>query len=107
MVLDRLVDVPAQVVSDIGQVLARNAMAEALFGGPALPGREGNAIWLISPAGFAPVLPKSARLMANQVADLRATHARRPDDAEVNALISDLLRRARSSASCGNATTWP
>lgn len=39
LVLDRLADVPAQVLSDSGQVLARNAMAEALFGAPALPGR--------------------------------------------------------------------
>jgi hypothetical protein len=29
--------------------------------------------------------------MANHVADLRATHARRPHDEEVNALIRDLL----------------
>jgi len=45
LVLDRLADTPAQVLSDSGQVLARNAMAEALFGAPALPGRAGNAIW--------------------------------------------------------------
>jgi hypothetical protein len=31
-------------------------------------------------------------LMANHVADLRATHARRPHDEEVNALIRDLLK---------------
>ncbi|HEY6479454.1 MAG TPA: helix-turn-helix transcriptional regulator [Streptosporangiaceae bacterium] len=93
LVLDRLVDVPAQVSSDSGQALARNAMAEALFGAPVLPGRAGNAIWLLFAATDSrPLLKEEVpRLMASAVADLRATHARRPHDAEVNALIRDLL----------------
>jgi transcriptional regulator with XRE-family HTH domain len=93
LVLDRLVDVPAQVVSDSAQVLARNAMAEALFGAPARPGRAGNAIWLLFAETEArPVLKAELpRLMAAAVADLRATHARRADNAEVSALIHDLL----------------
>jgi transcriptional regulator with XRE-family HTH domain len=93
LVLDRLVDVPAQVSSDSGQALARNAMAEALFGAPVLPGRAGNAIWLLfAETDSRPMLKEELpRLMATAVADLRATHARRPDDAEVNALIHDLL----------------
>jgi transcriptional regulator with XRE-family HTH domain len=93
LVLDRLVDVPAQVSSDNGQALARNAMAEALFGAPVLPGRAGNAIWLLfAETDSRPMLKEELpRLMATAVADLRATHARRPDDAEVNALIHDLL----------------
>jgi transcriptional regulator with XRE-family HTH domain len=93
LVLDRLVDVPAQVISDSAQVLARNAMAEALFGAPARPGRAGNAIWLLfAETDARPVLKAELpRLMATAVADLRATHARRADDAEVNALIHDLL----------------
>ncbi len=94
LVLDRLVDVPAQVVSDSGQSLARNAMAEALFGAPVLPGRAGNAIWLLfAETDSRPVLQDELpRLMASAVADLRATHARRPGDAEVNALIRDLIQ---------------
>lgn len=93
LILDRLVDAPAQVFSDTGQVLARNAMAEALFGAPVLPGRAGNAIWRMFTDTESCPVPKEQlpRLMANHVADLRATHARRPDDAEVNALISDLI----------------
>jgi transcriptional regulator with XRE-family HTH domain len=93
MVLDRLVDAPAQVVSDTGQVLARNAMAEALFGGPVRPGREGNINWLTftSPEHEAVVLPEDRpRIAAGHVANLRATYAKRPDDAELNALIRDL-----------------
>jgi transcriptional regulator with XRE-family HTH domain len=93
LVLDRLVDVPAQVMSDSSQVLARNAMAEALFGAPVLPGRAGNAIWLLFAETGSRPLPREdlPRLMATAVADLRATHARRPEDPEVNALIRDLL----------------
>jgi hypothetical protein len=93
LVLDRLVDVPAQVISDSGQALARNAMAEALFGAPVRPGRAGNAIWLLfAETDSRPLLQDEVpRLMASAVADLRATHARRADDAEVNALIHDLL----------------
>lgn len=93
LILDRLVDAPAQVISDTGQILARNAMAEALFGAPALPGRAGNSIWrMFTETQTRPVIKEQLpRLMANHVADLRATHARRPDDPEVNALISDLL----------------
>ena len=94
LVLDRLADTPAQVLSDSGQVLARNAMAEALFGAPALPGRAGNAIWrMFVDRGSRRLIPADLQpvLMANHVADLRATHARRPHDEEVNALIRDLL----------------
>jgi transcriptional regulator with XRE-family HTH domain len=94
LVLDRLVDTPAQVVSDSGQVLARNAMAEALFGGPVLPGRAGNAIWrmFVERSSRALIPPElQPALMASHVADLRAIHSRRPQDAEVNALIRDLL----------------
>jgi transcriptional regulator with XRE-family HTH domain len=94
LILDRLVDAPAQVVSDSGQVLARNAMAEALFGGPVLPGRAGNGNWKLfaDPAGLPRTLPEQLpAIMANHVANLRAVHARRPHDEEVNALIADLL----------------
>jgi transcriptional regulator with XRE-family HTH domain len=93
LVLDRLVDAPAQVVSDIGQVLARNAMAEALFGAPVQPGRAGNINWLAftSAEHRALVAPEERpRIVANHVANLRAAHARRPDDPELNALICDL-----------------
>ena len=94
LVLDRLVDAPAQVIGDSGQNLARNAMAEALFGGPALPGRAGNVYWRTfgDPSSRPPVVEEELpAILAGHVADLRATHARRPQDAEVNALIRDLL----------------
>ena len=93
LVLDRLVDAPAQVVSDSGQVLARNAMAEALFGAPALPDRAGNTNWLLFTDPSSRLVPEDQlpAVFANHVANLRAVHARRPADEEVNALIRDLL----------------
>jgi len=94
LVLDRLVDAPAQVISDSGQVLARNAMAEALHGGPVLPGRAGNTYWrTFADRSVRPLFAEDElpAIIASHVADLRATHAKRPDDAEVNALIRDLL----------------
>jgi transcriptional regulator with XRE-family HTH domain len=94
LLLDRVVDLPAQVLDDSGQVLARNFMAEALFGAPALPGRAGNAFWrMFVDRESRRLIPESLQpiLMAKHVADLRATHARRPHDEEVNVLIRDLL----------------
>ena len=94
LILDRLVDAPAQVVSDSGQILARNAMSEALHGGPVLPGRAGNSYWRtfgdLSARAMFPEDEQPA-IIASHVADLRATHAKRPHDPEVNALIHDLL----------------
>jgi transcriptional regulator with XRE-family HTH domain len=98
LILDRLVDAPAQVISDSGQLLARNALAEALFGGPAVTGRAGNLIWNLftNPESRAKTTPEQLpRLLAVHAANLRAVHARRPDDQEVNALIRDL--RAESA----------
>lgn len=94
LVLDRLVDAPAQVVSDYGQVLARNAMAEALLGAPALPGHAGNIYWLnFAESDYRPRIPADERpsVLAHHVANLRATHAKRPGDEVVNTLIRDLL----------------
>ena len=93
LVLGRLVDPPAQVLSDSGQALARNAMAEALFGAPARPGRAGNAIWrMFTSQDSRRLIPRDLQpvLIASHVAGLRATHARRPHDGQVNALIRDL-----------------
>ena len=94
LVLDRLVDAPAQVVSDSGQVLARNAMSELLHGAPVRPGRAGNINWMsFAQPAHRRLMPEAEQpaILAHHVANLRATHARRPDDDEVNALIRDLL----------------
>jgi transcriptional regulator with XRE-family HTH domain len=93
LILDRLHDAAAQVMTDYGQVLARNAMAEALFGFPALPGREGNLVW----RSFA--MPDTGlihaedrrRIKESHVANLRALRSARPEDRHVTGLIRALL----------------
>jgi transcriptional regulator with XRE-family HTH domain len=94
LILDRLYDAPAQVVTDYGQVLARNAVAEALFGEAAQPGRAGNIVWdyFANPAGRTRIAGEDRRRLAEaHVANLRAVHAKRSGDPRVGSLVRDLL----------------
>ncbi|MDI5963799.1 helix-turn-helix transcriptional regulator [Streptomyces sp. SL13] len=96
LVLDRLTDTPAQVVSDRGDILARNAMAKALHGDvSARPEAERNIVWryFTNPA-VRELFPAEDRDRAARlaVADLRATFAGRPDDVR----LADLVRRLRA-----------
>ncbi|UIR18026.1 helix-turn-helix transcriptional regulator [Streptomyces spinosirectus] len=102
LVLDRLHDTPAQVVTDCGEVLAQNAMARALSGDAlARPPRERNIIrrFFLDPAAqdlFPPEdRPKRAR---EQVASLRAVSAARPTDPEPAALVAELLAASEEFA---------
>ncbi|MCF3963015.1 helix-turn-helix transcriptional regulator [Streptomyces fuscigenes] len=105
LVLDRLTDTPAQVVSDRGDVLARNAMARALHGDTAEgPGGGHNAVWryFTDPAARELYPPEDRDLAARAaVGDLRASFARRPDDAR----LADLVGRLRA-ASAEFAQLW-
>ncbi|MEV4085462.1 helix-turn-helix transcriptional regulator [Nonomuraea fuscirosea] len=98
LVLDRLTDIPAQVVNDRGDVLARNAMARALHGDvSALPEAERNITWrYFTDPSARELYPPEEHDHAAQVAvaDLRAALARRPDDARLAGLVRRL--RARS-----------
>ncbi|MBX6384463.1 MAG: helix-turn-helix domain-containing protein [Microbispora sp.] len=98
LILDRLTDAPAQVVSERGDVLAQNAMAKALHGdASARPEAERNVIWrYFTDASARELYPAEDRDHAARaaVADLRAAVARRPDDARLAALVRRL--RARS-----------
>ncbi|MFW6691195.1 helix-turn-helix transcriptional regulator [Streptomyces sp. MAR4 CNX-425] len=99
LLLDRLTDTPAQVVSDRGDVLAQNAMSLALSGDAAgRPGDGRNLVWryFTDPAAreFLPPEDRDHAARAT-VADLRATLARRPDDARTAGLVRRL--RARSA----------
>ncbi|WP_405644089.1 helix-turn-helix transcriptional regulator [Streptomyces sp. NBC_00019] len=94
LVLDRLHDTPAQVVSDTGEVLAQNAMARALSGDVcARPPRERNLLrrFFLDPAARelfpAEDVPDHARA---HVANLRAVAAARPDDPEAARLVAEL-----------------
>ncbi|MEU8029405.1 helix-turn-helix transcriptional regulator [Streptomyces sp. NPDC049099] len=94
LVLDRLHDTPAQVLTDCGEVLAQNAMSKALTGDATVrPPRERNLIrrFFLDPAtrGLFPPedLPELARA---HVADLRRVAAARPDDPQPAALVAEL-----------------
>ncbi|MEU9985201.1 helix-turn-helix transcriptional regulator [Streptomyces sp. NPDC048045] len=94
LVLDRLHDTPAHVMSDCGEVLAQNAMAKALSGdASARPPQARNLIrrFFLDPAArtlFPPEdVPGHARA---HVANLRAVTAARPDDPEPAALVAEL-----------------
>ncbi|MFC1411864.1 helix-turn-helix transcriptional regulator [Streptacidiphilus sp. N1-12] len=98
LVLDRLTDTPAQVVSDSGDILAQNPMAKALHGdASARPEAEHNIVWryFTDPAARE-LFPAEDREHAARVAvaDLRAAAARHPDDARLAGLVRRL--RARS-----------
>ncbi|MEU7881719.1 helix-turn-helix transcriptional regulator [Microbispora bryophytorum] len=98
LILDRLIDTPAQVVNDRGDVLAQNAMDRALHGdASARPEAERNIIWrYFTDPSARELFPAEDRDHAARtaVADLRAASARRPDDARLAQLVRRL--RARS-----------
>ncbi|OIJ64732.1 helix-turn-helix transcriptional regulator [Streptomyces mangrovisoli] len=94
LILDRLHDAPAQVLTDCGEVLAQNALSRAL-GGDALsrPPRERNMIrrFFLDPAGRTLLVPEDFDEHArSHVANLRAVAASRPADPEPTALVAEL-----------------
>ncbi|CAM3940751.1 helix-turn-helix transcriptional regulator [Kibdelosporangium persicum] len=91
----RLDDVPVCIYTDLGEIVWKNTLLAALLGyGETAPGRDSNMIWRMftDPAGRARVPEEDwARLAAVHVADLRATYSRRGGDADVSALVNDLI----------------
>jgi transcriptional regulator with XRE-family HTH domain len=87
--MDRLVDTPAFVVSDIGEVLVQNAMSRALTGDAV--GQNFTERWLLDPSARSHYptedWPVHSRTHA---ADLRATHGRRRGDPDVEELVARL-----------------
>ncbi|MGP2440369.1 helix-turn-helix transcriptional regulator [Streptomyces sp. JW3] len=98
LVLDRLTDVPAQVVHVRGDILAQNAMAKLLTGdASARPEAERNAIrrYFTDPAARELFPPEEHdRAARAAVAHLRAVLAERPDDAR----LADLVRELRAGS---------
>ncbi|MEU0333043.1 helix-turn-helix transcriptional regulator [Streptomyces sp. NPDC006193] len=94
LVLDRLYDSPAQVVTDCGEVLAQNALAKALVGdASARPPRERNLTrrFFLDPTARALFPPEDWPAHArDHVANLRAVAAARPDDPQPAALATEL-----------------
>ncbi|MFE0628178.1 helix-turn-helix transcriptional regulator [Streptomyces sp. NPDC058864] len=103
LVLDRLDDTPAQVVSDTGDVLAQNAMAAALVGDAASrPPGERNLVrrFFLDPAARELFPPGDrAEHARRHVAHLRAVLAARPEDARAAALVGELRGRSAEFAS--------
>ncbi|AZQ34656.1 XRE family transcriptional regulator [Streptomyces cyaneochromogenes] len=94
LILDRLHDTPAQVVTDCGEVLAQNAMARALVGDVmSRPPRERNLarLFFLDPdaRGLFPEEDRAEHARGH-VASLRAVAAARPDDPEPAALVAEL-----------------
>ncbi|MEW2255041.1 helix-turn-helix transcriptional regulator [Streptomyces sp. NPDC047869] len=107
LVLDRLYDSPAQVVTDCGTVLAQNALAKALVGDAlARPPRERNLTrrFFLDPAarGLFPPEDRPAHAF-DHVAGLRAVAAARPDDPEPAALAAELRAASEEFASLWEA----
>ncbi|TYB95215.1 helix-turn-helix domain-containing protein [Micromonospora sp. WP24] len=92
-VLDALTDIPAQVMTDLGETLVQNNLARAVFGPNTGGGPEATFIyhWFREPAARAgyPVEDHAAESRA-LVADLRAAVARR-GDAHAQLLVTRLL----------------
>ncbi|MGW6907586.1 helix-turn-helix transcriptional regulator [Streptomyces sp. NPDC054940] len=94
LILDRLHDTPAQVVTDCGEVLAQNTMAKALVGDVmSRPRRDHNLarLFFLDPTAHA-LFPEEDRAdhARGHVASLRAVAAARPDDPEPAALVAEL-----------------
>ncbi|MCQ4209371.1 helix-turn-helix transcriptional regulator [Streptomyces longispororuber] len=89
MILDRLHDLPAQVLSDWGEVLAQNAMAVALSGDNA--GVNMIRRFFLEPASRTLLPAESHEQHARtHVATLRAVTGARPDDPGPAALVAEL-----------------
>ncbi len=102
LILDRLHDTPAQVVSDIGEILAQNALAKALSGDVAARRpRDRNLTrrFFLDPTARELFPPEDHPAMARaQVASLRAVTAARPDDPEAAALVAELRSTSKEFA---------
>ncbi|WP_314173894.1 helix-turn-helix transcriptional regulator [Streptomyces winkii] len=89
LILDRLHDLPASVLSDWGEVLAQNAMSVALTGD-----HTGTNIirhWFTVPGGRDLAPPENHGQHGRaHVASLRAVTAARPDDPGPAALVAEL-----------------
>ncbi|WP_432845745.1 helix-turn-helix transcriptional regulator [Amycolatopsis sp. CA-161197] len=105
--LDRLHDMPAQVMTDLGEVLAQNALATAVFGDHTRrdgPDRSAVYRWFTSTDARAAYPPEDqaqeSRMLA---ADLRAALVRR-GDARARALVDTLLQNSPEFSRCSGCS---
>ncbi|MBY8881186.1 helix-turn-helix transcriptional regulator [Actinacidiphila acidipaludis] len=89
MILDRLHDLPASVLTDWGQILAQNAMSVALTGDHT--GTNVIRRWFLEPGARDLAPPENHEQHARaHAAALRAVTTARPDDPGPNALAAEL-----------------
>ncbi|MYW65612.1 helix-turn-helix domain-containing protein [Streptomyces sp. SID8379] len=94
MILDRLHDLPASVLSDWGEVLAQNTMSMALTGDQV--GANMIRRWFTDPTGRALCPPENHEMHGRaHVASLRAVAAARPDDPGPATLVAELRAASR------------
>jgi transcriptional regulator with XRE-family HTH domain len=102
LVLDRLEDIPAMVVNDLGDLLAQNTMAAALIGDVSARSPEQRNIvrrFFTDPAGRALFPAEDHEEQARRhVAGLRAAVASRPDDPRGAALVAELRANSEEFA---------
>ncbi|MEU9152434.1 helix-turn-helix transcriptional regulator [Streptomyces sp. NPDC048417] len=102
LVLDRLHDAPATVITDLGEVLAQNALARALYGDVSgRPHRDRNVIrrFFLDPASHTLFPPEDRPVRAREhVANLRAVAAARPTDPAPGALVAELRAHSQEFA---------
>ncbi|MER7765693.1 helix-turn-helix transcriptional regulator [Kitasatospora sp. NPDC096140] len=95
LILDRLHDTPAQVVTDLGDVLAQNPMAGAVFGDTAALAPERRNLllrWFTEPRSRELFPPEDHEDLARaHVAALRAARSARPGDRRAAELLQQLL----------------
>ena len=100
--LDRLADTPAQVLSDLGDLLVQNTMAQVLLGAMCSVHPECRNItwrWFVEPVvREAYPADEWAHYSRLHVADLRAAVARRGGDAESAALVRKLRAASQEFA---------
>lgn len=91
---NRLVDVPAMIITDLGEVLWRNPLGRTLPPGlPDEPGLGRNLVWqwFAEPSRRAMPDAEWERISRSHVGDLRATYARRSSDSAVRGFIDELI----------------
>lgn len=102
LVLDRLYDTPASVISDLGDILAQNPLAAALFGDVTDRRPEDRNInwrWFTDPSARAIFPPEAHEAISrSHVAHLRATHAARSTDPQVDSLVQRLIAASEEFA---------
>src|SRR5262249_53984229 len=105
--LGKLTDVPAQLFTDLFELVAQNPLAFALLGDPLATGAPDDSHvcrWFLDPADRTryPV-DSQAGVSRSYVADLRATSGRHPHDGRVTGFIERLHARSTEFAELWDA----